>query len=367
MRQERKKERKEKKRKQQDARRKAYEDRVARERARRARYPAIAFDTTYGTPAFVDAVRQVVDQIDFEDEECFCKGEQYLYRLMAQHGAAHAIDILRAKMREGEGEWEIDGEGLAQLGEYSFRAGIGEKIFERMPEAQRRQFLPYNSLRALFHDKRIVLHFSSLLSQPGPNGTVYFSRKRPEVEFGGQRKVVSFSRHAIERICERLAPDWLTYPSLAQVHAYFASCVNFEPLVLPGGQTTITFFQACDLMVSGLYETYVRQILGEENRDRSQGEVYYRVGYCPVVIEGEFAKAKTFLYPGYKATPEYNLLRNARLPPEEKALLEELVRTQDPARVPAGDEARAIKWFHQNGIPQVIQTKRPMFQYEEGP
>ena len=97
--------------------------------------------------------------------------------------------------------------------------------------------------------------------------------------------------------------------------------------------------------------------------DHSKGEAYYRVGYCPVVLENGIAKATTFLYPGYTATPEYGLVLKSDLPPEEKARMRELAKQQDANCVILDNEIDAIKWFHENGVPQVIQTEQTIFRY----
>ena len=106
------------------------------------------------------------------------------------------------------------------------------------------------------------------------------------------------------------------------------------------------------------YRTYVQKILGEENLDPSAGKAYFRVGYCPVVFEGDFAKAKTFLYPGYTTTPEYGLVLQTALGRSEKEMLLKQATTHDSTEILLNDHPEAIKWFHDHGIPQVVQMKR---------
>jgi hypothetical protein len=101
-------------------------------------------------------------------------------------------------------------------------------------------------------------------------------------------------------------------------------------------------------------------VLGIKNFNPSNGPCYYRVGYCPVVFENGFAKAKTFLYPGFKGTPEYGLVRKSRLSPAEKDLLIPNSTSQDTTE---GLKLylKATKWFHDNGVPQVVQIKQDVF------
>jgi hypothetical protein len=94
--------------------------------------------------------------------------------------------------------------------------------------------------------------------------------------------------------------------------------------------------------------------LAERNR-RKQDE------YCPVVFEDGFAKAKTFLYPGYTSTPEYGLLLRSKLSRAEREVLIESSTSLNADEVVLNENPETIKWFHDNGIPQVVQMKQTVF------
>lgn len=55
--------------------------------------------------------------------------------------------------------------------------------------------------------------------------------------------------------------------------------------------------------------------LGNRNSriGRRRDNYYFRVGYCPAVIEGDFIKAMTLLVPGYIGTPEYGTILRSSL------------------------------------------------------
>ena len=101
----------------------------------------------------------------------------------------------------------------------------------------------------------------------------------------------------------------------------------------------------------------MNHVLGGERLDPKRGKAYFRVGYCPIVIEGEFAKAKTFLYPGYTATPEYSLLLNSSLPYSEMVRLKQLAVNNDRDKTMLHQDVEVIRWFHENGVPQVQRYK----------
>jgi hypothetical protein len=80
--------------------------------------------------------------------------------------------------------------------------------------------------------------------------------------------------------------------------------------------------------------------------------------------ESGYIKLVSSLLPGYKKTPEYGLLMGSSLPVADKDRLAALASPNDAIRqtYQSGDFA-AIKLFHDNGIPQVIQKKEDIYRY----
>jgi hypothetical protein len=105
---------------------------------------------------------------------------------------------------------------------------------------------------------------------------------------------------------------------------------------------------------------YVEEVLGQY--DPAKGKPYYRVGYCPVVLDGEFAVATSFLPPGFKKTPEYEAIGRAELSAAERQRLRDMV-THDLALVRLKDcnDFSAVRCFHNNGVPQIVQTLEEWF------
>jgi hypothetical protein len=140
------------------------------------------------------------------------------------------------------------------------------------------------------------------------------------------------------------------------VFALFYQCRRFEPCELHAGrQVGFTLF---DISAGGYFSGHIaEQVLGRPG----QKHCYYRVGYCPVVVEGDFAKATTLLYPGYCGTPEYGLILRSSL---DNAARTRLIST-------ASDMSRGIleqtgdftltKWFHDNGVAQIIETDEDFY------
>ena len=148
-------------------------------------------------------------------------------------------------------------------------------------------------------------------------------------------------------------PGWQTYTGLGDAFAFFDQCVHFEPSSLPNGQLAFTFYDQCK---RGFFSwKYVENILGEGIED--DGHYYHRVGYCPAVIEGDFIKATTLLFPGHRNTPEHRLVWASDVPVEVKTQAEDM----DGAWLRATNDFRLLKFFHQRGVPQVIHDERDFF------
>jgi len=338
---------------------KQHSEAVQREHRRRNRYPEIVIDETNGDPDFVELVKQAVASIDFDDRKLFNSGQREFYRLIREFGYPYAYRCLKEAMAQQLAE----GDPMGRVGETLMLLNYGTVLYEHIPLEARRQLLPWNDVRVMFEGNRIVLRFSSMLSQRGDNGMVFYGRNKPVVEFDGVQKTVAFSRHAIERICERLNPRYLSYAAAGDVHAFFSKCVYFEPVQLHGDKPAFAIYDICGHESSAQYYMYVERVLGKENVVPTAGCPYYRVGYCPVVFEGEFAKAKTFLSPGYTGTPEYGAILNSTLSRPERDKLIQAATSLNPNDVLVNDSPQTVQWFHENGVPQVVQFKHDVFVY----
>ena len=294
---------------------KARERRVAQEKiqlADRRRYalafPRFVLKTNNAPQQFVDLVWQTIKKIDFRDRKVFRPAETGFLKL--------------AKKKPGEVfSALVAGAKVGNPFAVHFSSFVGQAVFDLIPGDQLRQWIPFHDVQFLPVGNEIVVTFRSLEQTRGPGGTVYFSRHRPVLEIDGQEKVVAWSRHAITRTCERLAPRWDRYLGLGDVFAFFDKCVHFERADLHGGQLGFSFYDVC---APGYFsELYAENVLGGLGTKPS----YYRVGYCPAVVEGEFVKATTLLYPGFRSTPEFGAVLKAPITgPERRRLIEEAGR-----------------------------------------
>jgi len=331
-------------------------------RTGREEYPDIVIGRRDADPKFIDSVIEASKSFDFLDTKRLGEAQQAFYKMGKECGFEAAILLLHSlpSINYGEhGERKLAGTQKLVVALTSF----GSRLLAMVPVETRKRYMPFNDVSVAFEGQEIILHFSSMKSQSGFDGRVYFNRLKPKIAFDGKEYTVGFSRHSIERICKRLNPRFIEYGPSGDIHAFFNSCVYFEPVMLFGNQPAFALYDWCDMPGFSHYETYTVGVLGKENVDPHGGRIFYKVGYCPVVFEGEFAKAKSFIQPGFRSTPEYGLLLNSSLPRGQKERL--LEKVTDEARNEFDtlyrSDSEAAKWFHENGIPQVVQWKHDVF------
>jgi hypothetical protein len=185
----------------------------------------------------------------------------------------------------------------------------------------------------------------------------------PKIEYGGKRLTVAFSEHAIKQLCARRTPRYLSYAANGDVHAYLAKCIYHEVVALSSGAPAIKLWDICDIEGFRVYHDYVHRVFGEANRVLYGGACHYVLGYCPFVQENGFAKAKSFLYPGFRGTPERAILEAAI--GEAGEYVRWLDAAEDADAEPFFETQRAVevtRWLHTHGVPQVVQMKHAVLQ-----
>lgn len=329
---------------------KARERRVAKkrheanERQRYARnFPAFEFRLNNSPPGFVDLIRRTLRDIEFWDRSLFRPEE---------------IDFLKLIKRKPEIVTPVLHHAVANrnLTALHYATMIGHRVFTRIPIDQLRQWIPFHDVQFNMAGERIIVVFRSLEQIKGTSGTVYYSPKRPTVEINGKRFIVGWSRHAIERTCERLAPRWDSYLGLGDVFAFFHQCRRFDSCNLHSGrQIGFTFYDQC---AEGYFSGHIaKQVLGRAG----EGKCYYRVGYCPVVIEGHFAKATTLLYPGFAGTPEYGLILRHGMGRKSRTELIDLASRMTRDELEKTQDFSLLRMFHDNGVAQIIESHEEFY------
>ena len=235
-------------------------------------------------------------------------------------------------------------------------------------------------------DRKLAVRCRSLQVTETPNGPAYYSRRKPRLCFGTdeRERLVAFSKHALERICERTAYNWRNYGAHGDAFAFLDNCVYFEDCTADRQEPSFVIYNSC--VPHHASWDYVDQILPMTDRLRAEEsqlvgsldyidqvlrslepgrKYYYRVGYCPVSFHGDVAKAITLLVPGMKGTPERSLIEQSGFPAAEIARLKAQVESQLSMKdLVDGGDYTLVKWFHENGVPQVVHIEGDVFRYD---
>jgi len=341
----------------------AYKAKAKAIHSRVSRYPEIVFDEAAGTPEFVSLIKDVQKDIDLDDPAVCTDTMRQCYRCIQDHGFDAYRGSLQAALPAGDNQAMA-----ADSFNHAFMMNYGSVLYRRIPEEVRRRYLPFNDAYVHFHGNQQFVFFSSLLSTPSDGGTIYHSRLAPTVTLGGTEWKVGFSRHAIEQAVLRLNPNYLEYAAAGDVHAFFAKCIYHEPSEINSAahpqQPAFCMYDTCGGPTFTAYDVYAKQILGvgEPDSDIVHGGIFFRLGYFPVVFDKGFAKATTFMRPGYTGTPELRLLQHTEgMPREQKAFLLREARENTGREALLVGRFEIIKWFHDNGVLQVKRFRKPLF------
>lgn len=330
-------------------------------------YPEIVFETSQGNGYFVAEVQAIAKNLDFDSPNMGPDWMRQFYRRLRSDGYRAAILWLGDLEEETRQEIVRSGVLPTNMDECplvnTVPTHLGDCIFARIPVETRRRFLPMNDFSVEPVQGSLLLRFNSLLEEPGEWGTSYYSRLMPKVDVDGKRVTVAFSKHAIEQLCARRTPRYLNYGANGDAHAYLAKCIYHEVVTLENSSQVIRLWDFCDIDGYMVYATHVLGVFGEENRKPFGGSCHYILGYCPFVLENGFAKAKSFLYPGFRGTPERAILESGG---EQGARYAKwLDESEDENAEPFFETERAVevaKWLHENGASQVVQMTRTVLQ-----
>jgi hypothetical protein len=332
-------------------------------------YPDIVFETSQGNGYFVAEVQAIAKQLDFDSPEMGPDWIRQFYRRFRSEGHRAARAWLADLEEETRQEIVRSGVMPAHPDDYphidAVPTHLGDCIFAKIPIETRKWFLPMNDFSVEPVQGSLLIRFTSLLEEPGEWGTAYYSRLMPKVEVDGKRVTVAFSKHAIEQLCARRTPRYLNYGANGDAHSYLAKCVFHEVVTLENGSQVFRLWDFCDIDGYMVYATYVLSVFGEENRKPFGGRCHYILGYCPFVLENGFAKAKSFLYPGFRGTPERAILESGGEQGAQYAKW--LDESENEQAEPFFETERAVevtKWLHENGAPQVVQMKHTVMRMQ---
>ena len=104
--------------------------------------------------------------------------------------------------------------------------------------------------------------------------------------------------------------------------------------------------------------------LDEAVIQRDQEQFIFVLGYCPVEIVRRHAVARSFLYPGYRNTPEAALVASAPISQAMRYRLRTAAKDNTLAELVKSDAYDLFKWYHDNGVPQVVRRAEALYRYD---
>jgi hypothetical protein len=353
-----KQQRRNKRKKTELARQKRFADRKAAVR----QFPEIVVDVDDAPAPLAAAIRQAVKRIRFENERLIAPETLFVYRRARNFGFSSVWADMRQFIRDSQEEFpEVTDPAAAEQFIYDY---LGNVLYSLIPEGLRQSYLTFNFIIVACgvpFDDTILVRVRSLCREKTPDGSVYYSPHRPTLETDRGPKIVAFSTHALMRTCERTVIDWDTHAGNCDAVGFIIMCDYFERCDLAGADYAFTFFNECR-KIDATFGDYAQAIL--DSPDDKQ-MYYYRVGYCPAVMEGDFLVAKTLLLPGMKNTPEYDrVLRRQAQSHDEMLALRKRVNGLTLKNLVETHDFSLLRQFHQAGIPQVVSFSHDILRFD---
>lgn len=326
------------------------------------RYPSIVVDPTGGDPLFVAAIQDLVDRFNFNDDSC-CPADMRAHcTLFKQHG----LSKLRDFARRADATGHTDPDGLTGEVAYisllaSLINGLGDWLFRNLPERYTKHPLPYYYFHVDAQEDEYRISFSFLPSVRVPElrSPIFSSPLTPTVEMGGGKWKLGFVDHVLERACERISSTQpITYPAFQGCQLYFENCIYYEPVTLPSGQEAVRLWH---FVFTSEHAEYVADLAGDMPEDSPEDRTCFVIGYCPLEIIRLNAVGITLLFPGYRNTPEADLVNRMPLPHHLREHLRSAAKDNTLARLMNKETIDVMRWYHLNGAPQVKKLDRPLF------
>lgn len=352
MRPETKKAEKAKKRKKIQHERTKQRDRKALQLRLKQQFPEMVIEQTNADPGFVEAIKTAAARIDFTDTKQFAPLCPKIYKQMKEKGASNVLfEILQKAKSDLQRK-------SASVAVEDLLFGVGHAIYTAIPEAILMEYTPINNLRVLLQDKQLRLRCSKLNTITTSRGRTFASRHQPRVTIDGSEYVVAFSRHAIQRICERTTTVPYTYCVSGQIHSLLSDLRYFEPVKLRDGQWAI---ELLDVFYGDMLDYFAFATERFGLKSLRMPKVYRVAGYCPINFDGEIAVATTFLIPGSTKTPEYQAIGASTLPRLEKEQFRKIVSTTDNTDLDS--RLDVLNWVTDQGVPQAFWSEERLFDY----
>ena len=191
---------------------------------------------------FIDAVYSAARKVNFNDCNHFDKLDRKFWELMATDGFQRVEQIWKKGNRVFAATLQNSGDFMKTM----TMTKLAEAVYSQIPANVKVRFMPHHHFIIEPRGKVLHLHCNGLLTKSSSQGNIHFSLQTPFLESDAEKRALGFTTHALERICERIAPKWKTeYVQLIDFVRFVVDVPPFETAHLHGGQPAIVLFAVC--------------------------------------------------------------------------------------------------------------------------
>ncbi len=278
--------------------------RAAQERRHAAieRFPPIIYQEGVAPAEFVAVVKDAMTKIVDGHQEFMPEAMREAFYRAKIEGFSSVIRDVQVAVNEVEGTPY----GTNYL---AFMTVLGSKLYASLPKLDLQRNVPYHNISVwygrtndgLVDDHAVIVKFDSLCRIETNDGPAYHSPLRPTVTIDGVRGVLSYSKHAIEKLRKRTVGGWRRYHAAGDAFAYIYGGAYLTPWVNQDGRPVgVSLFDDCALGFAS--SRYAEELIGDYD---PAARYCYRIGYCPLEFCNGAWVATTLLLPGMKGTPEF--------------------------------------------------------------
>jgi hypothetical protein len=329
-------------------------------------YPDIVLNADCKDPVFRQAVADTLSRYSYKDDAHCPPENREHYLTIARVGWKAWYERMQEKAYASQSD-SVSPVRALQEATLPQMLHFGTWVFEHLPKKYTARFDPEHFFRIDNHGNAMLVSFTLMDCIEDKDQRIYIPQWKPTVQMQGVEWQVGLYSHALDRLCSRLVPQHsITYSNCVDVfHRFSQNLLRFMPTSLADGQEAlrVDFSPPLGTVFYDTYAAWVRKVLDlpdahDFSRDKWRAIV---LGYLPLHIQGRYARAKTFLLPGFTKTPEHALGLQKATSSAERQLLRAMTDEDSRTFDLTGDTIAAIKWYHDNGVPQIcVLDKAPV-------
>jgi hypothetical protein len=324
-------------------------------------YPDIVVNADCKNPVFRQAVAEVVSVYSHKDDAHCPPETREHYLTIAKIGWKPWYAKMKKKTYQSHPD-SVAAERALQEATLPQMLHFGTWVFAHLPSKYTTRFDPDHFFRIDNFGNVLLVSFTLMDCVEDESQWLYIPHWKPTVQMQGVGWQVGLYPHALERLCSRLVPQHsLTYANCVDVFIRFSqNLLRFVPISLADGQEAlrVEFSPPLGSVFYEGYAAWARRLLDFPDTHDFSGRGWWAMvlGYLPLRVRGKYARAKTFLLPGFVNTPEYALGQQKAASVAERRLLSAMRDEEKRTFDLAGDTLAAIKWYHDNGVPQIFPS-----------